>query len=407
MNVDSIRNAITQAKSNDGKVDPGELDKIMLQVRDGGGLDATEKAELVKFADGFDDATKQRLMSHLSKLGQTSAWVNIDAGASKVTSIEGRYANMKLDVPGLTGKQGLFDSTFSLKGKATQDGTLKLNVGGQDIQVPVKKGDKPATILDNLQKQLPQGVTGLVFGGDVRPYDPESFNGVTATKRQSAAHITLYKPDDLGLKPGEKPLRVVVTGYGAFMGITDNPSANMAQKLSELGVKGAVVEYQRLDVNHGAVDSFIRDMKKNPPDVILSMGVAPDSQVEEQPENKVSGGVDGDNKPITPGVVRKGGSEVLHTDLPVKVIDEALKPFGDKREVGTSLSDPSYSPDRSAYLCNYLGYNLADAFGTTPKTTAGFVHVTDHTPPDQMHALLEAVVANQLDWRRSQTPPAS
>ncbi len=144
MNVDSIRNAITQAKSNDGKVDPGELDKIMLQVRDGGGLDATEKAELVKFADGFDDATKQRLMSHLSKLGQTSAWVNIDAGASKVTSIEGRYANMKLDVPGLTGKQGLFDSTFSLKGKATQDGTLKLNVGGQDIQVPVKKGDKPA-----------------------------------------------------------------------------------------------------------------------------------------------------------------------------------------------------------------------------------------------------------------------
>ena len=405
MNVDSIRRAITQAQANDGKVDPGELDRIMLQVRDGGGLDPSERAELVKFADGFDDATKQRLMTHLSKLGQSSAWVNIDAGANRVTSITGRYANMKLDVPGLTGRQGLFDSTFALKGKASQDGTLKLNVAGQDVSVPVKKGDTPATILQNLQKQLPAGVSGLVYGGDVRPYDPESFNGITATKSQSAAHITLFKPDALGLKPGEKPLKVVVTGYGAFMGITDNPSANMAQKLSELGVKGAVVEYRRLDVNHGAVDSFIQEMKKNPPDVILSMGVAPDSQVEEQPENKVSGGVDGDNKPITPGVVLKGEPEVLHTDLPVKVIDDALKPFGDKREVGTSLSNPSYAPDRSAYLCNYLGYNLADAFGSKPQTTAGFVHVTDHTPPDQMHALLEAVVANQLDWKRAQATP--
>ncbi len=407
MNIDKIRQALTAYKANDGKVDTAELDKLMLQVRDAGGLDPAERAELLKAADGFDDGTKQRLMKHLSVMAQPNAYVNLQSLA-KVTNVEGRYANLKLEVPGLTGKIGLFDNSFSVKGKATADGTIKLNIDGKELSVAVKKGDMPSAILTRLQQQLPQGMTGLVYGGDVHPYDPETFAGSAATKKSTAAHIALYKPDALGLQPGEKPLRVVVTGYGAFMGITDNPSANMAQKLAELGVKGAIVEYRRLDVNHGAVNGFIDEMKRSPPDVILSMGVTGgDSQVEELPENKVSGGQDGDNKPITPGVVRAGGKDQLKTDLPVETINNALKKFGDKREVGTSKSDPNYSPDRSAYLCNYLGYNLADAFGGTDATTAGFVHVTDHTPPEQMHTLLESVVARQLDWRRAQTPPHS
>ena len=407
MNIDTIKQALTRYQANDGKVDTAELDTLMLQARDAGGLDPTERAELLKAADGFDDSTKQRLMRHLSVMGQPNAYVNLQALA-KVTNIEGRYANLKLEVPGLTAKVGLFDNSFSVKGKATANGTIKLAIDGKDISVAVKKGDGPSTILTKLQQQLPQGMTGLVYGGDVHPYDPETFAGSAATKKNNAAHIALYKPDALGLKPGEKPLRVVVTGYGDFMGITDNPSANMAQKLTEMGVKGAIVEYRRLDVNHGAVNSFIDEMKRSPPDVILSMGVTGGiSQVEELPENNVSGGMDGSNNPITPGVVRTGGKDVLKTDLPVETIDGALKQFGDQREVGTSKSNPNYSPDRSAYLCNYLGYNLADAFGTSDATTAGFVHVTDHTPPDQMHALLESVVAKQLDWRRAQTVPQS
>ncbi len=403
MNIDKIRQALTAYKANDGKVDTQELDKLMLQARDAGGLDPTERAELIKASSGFDDPTKQRLMRHLSAMGQPNAYVNLQA-LGTVTNIEGRYANLKLEVPGLNARIGLFDNSFSVKGKATADGVITLTLEGKQLSVAVKKGDLPAAILEKLQKQLPAGTTGLVYGGDVRPYDAETFNGSAASKKGAAAHIALYKPDALGLKAGEKPLRVVVTGYGAFMGITDNPSANMAQKLAELGVKGAIVEYRRLEVNHEAVNAFVAEMKRSPPDVILSMGVSSESQVEERPENRVGGGVDGDNNPIAPGVVRAGARDELRTDLPVEVIDAALKKFGDKREVGTSKSDAGYTPDRSAYLCNYLGFNLADAFGGTPATTAGFVHVTDHTPPDQMHTLLESVVATQLDWRRSQQP---
>jgi pyrrolidone-carboxylate peptidase len=71
--------------------------------------------------------------------------------------------------------------------------------------------------------------------------------------------------------------------------------------------------------------------------------------------------------------------------------------------VGTSKSDAAYEPDRSAYLCNYLGYNLATEFGHLP-TTAGFMHVTPSTPVDQMHSVLESVTARQLDERRAQGP---
>jgi len=113
---------------------------------------------------------------------------------------------------------------------------------------------------------------------------------------------------------------------------------------------------------------------------------------------------DGNNVQMAEREVRAGGARELTTDLPVETIDAALQPFGDARVVGTSKSDPNYAPDRSAYLCNYLGYNLATEFAGTPKTTAGFMHISPQTPPDQMHAVLEAVTARQLDWRREQQP---
>src|SRR4051812_41387338 len=141
-------------------------------------------------------------------MAQPNAYVNLQS-MGKVTKIEGRYADLKLEVPGLTGRVGLFDNSFSVKGKATADGTLKLNIEGKELSVPVKKGEQPAAILAKLQKQLPQGTTGLVYGGDVRPYDAETFNGAKPNKTDNAAHIALYKPEALGLKPGEKPLRVV------------------------------------------------------------------------------------------------------------------------------------------------------------------------------------------------------
>lgn len=402
MTVKAIRAALTQARK-DGKVDVAEVDKIVLKARSGWGLDPSERAELVKMADSFDDPAKQRLLSHLSAMGQKSAWVNVEAGG--LTSVQGRYASYAVGVPGLSAKLGLFDNCFSMKGAARADGLVKVAIEGQNVSVQVKKGETAAQVLEKVKAALPQQVEGVLLQGDVQPFDGASFKGTAAQSTDTAAHLMLYKPASLGLKPGELPLKVVVTGYGAFMGITDNPSANMAQKLTEAGVKGGMVEYRRLDVTPEAVDAFIAEMRRSPPDVILSMGVTGgQAQVEERPENHLGAAPDGNNVQMADRQVRAGGPQELKTDLPVQVIDDALKPFGAARVVGTSKSDSNYEPDRSAYLCNYLGYSLATEFAGTPKTTAGFMHISRETPPDQMHAVLEAVTARQLDWRREQPP---
>lgn len=407
MSVDGIRRALVQARQ-DGKVETHEVDRIMLAARDAGGLDETERGALLHAADGFDDATKQRVLSHLAAMGQANAWVNVEA-QGQLATVHGRYANLSVGVPGLSARVGLFDNCLGLKGRARADGVLKLNVEGQALQIPVRRGETAAQILARVREQLPAQVASVMLRGDVAPYDPASFNGPAARSRDTSAHLVLYKPEALGLQPGEKPLRVVVTGYGAFMGITDNPSANLAQALAEKGVRGAIVEYRRLDVTTQAVDAFMAELQRSPPDVVLSMGVTHgQAQVEERPENHLGASRDGNDQPMTARAVRDGGPRELSTDLPVETIDWALSGFGGDRRVHTSTSDATYRPDRSAYLCNYLGYHLASEFGGKDATTAGFVHITPDTPVDQMHAVLEAVTARQLDWRRTQpAPPVS
>lgn len=400
MTVKGIRSALTQARQ-DGKVTEAEVDRIVLEARSGWGLSSAERTELLKAADSFDDPAKQRLLKHLSAMGQRRAWVNVQAGG--LAQVEGRYANYTVGVPGLSAKLGLFDNCFSLKGTAQADGTMKIAIEGRQLSVRVQKGETAAQVLEKVKAQLPSKVSGVLLSGDVQPYDGASFHGQAAKAGDDAAHLMLFKPEALGLRPGEVPLKVVVTGYGAFMGITDNPSANMAQKLSEAGVKGAIVEYRRLDVTPAAVDAFVAELRRSPPDVILSMGVTHgQSQVEERPENRLGAAPDGDNVMMQAREVRAGGPRELKTDLPVDVIDQALHGFGDARAVHTSRSDAGYAPDRSAYLCNYLGYHLATEFGATESTTAGFIHITPDTPVDQMHAVLQAVTARQLDWRREQ-----
>jgi DNA-binding response OmpR family regulator len=162
------------------------------------------------------------------------------------------------------------------------------------------------------------------------------------------------------------------------------------------------------DTVPGAVDAFVAELRRSPPDVVLSMGVSHfKAQVEERPENHLGANPDGNDVMMREREVRAGGPKELKTDLPVEVITDALVPFGGSRVVGTSKNDVDYTPDRSAYLCNYLGYNLATEFGATPTTTAGFMHITPETPVDQMHAVLQAVTARQLEDRRAQPAPRS
>src|SRR5688572_7390300 len=153
MSIDKIRQGLTTAKTNDGKVDAKELDNVMLEARDEGGVNEAERAELMQHVDGFDNEVKQRLAKHLVATGQTAHVSTQLAGT--VTGIEGRYASMTTTVPGLSAKLGLFDNTFSIEGRATANGKLDLSLDGKQYSVDVRKGETPAQVLAKLKLKLP------------------------------------------------------------------------------------------------------------------------------------------------------------------------------------------------------------------------------------------------------------
>ena len=57
MRTADIKQAIKTAQA-DGQVTAKEIDTLMLQVRDEGGLDDLERSVLLKYADSFSDETK-------------------------------------------------------------------------------------------------------------------------------------------------------------------------------------------------------------------------------------------------------------------------------------------------------------------------------------------------------------
>jgi pyrrolidone-carboxylate peptidase len=398
------------------KLSREDVDAIFVGAQGTGGTDNITPQD----RQAIDNLLKQDVFSDESARNELEAFAASRAqpGFVSVSStgtagaVQGRYEQLNGVVPGMIAKVGVFDGVYSLSGTATGPGTLTLTVNEKPVSVQVAPGDTPQKVLQAFEAKLPQGVGGVVLAGDVQPFDLEAFRSSQAVPGD-AAHIALYNTAALQLKPGERPLRVVVTGYGDFMGVTTNPSDTMARQLAEnqndpkQRIPGADVSYVRLDVTTDAVDAFIAQMKANPPDVILSMGQGgDDSQLEGAPNNELAAGTDGDGHAMTARTIVPGGPEVETPDLDIPVIDAALmKGYGKKDVVETpGLDAKTYQPDRSEYLCNYLGYLLAYNFNKT-NTAAGFVHVLGTTPVRQMETVLTAIVAHQRQVLRDSGTP--
>ena len=399
MTVRGIRKDIQQALANDGRVDAGELDRIALRARDGGKVDAAERAELSSLRDNaaVDGA---RLSEHLEALS-ADAFVP-GAVRGKVTQVDGRYAQVATDVPGLTARVGLFDSVLALEGKALAAGRLQVLLEGRTLTVPVSRGETAAQALEKVRGQLPGTLRGRVFAGTVDAQAPARFEGAGARRAEATAHLALYRPHSLELRPGERPLRVVVTGYGPFPGVDKNPSGELAKELARAGLQGAKVEYRVLPVTHADVDAFVADMRANPPDLVLSLGVSSEAQVEPRGQNWKASYPDANGNSVAEGKITEGGGEDLPTGLPQDWMGAALR-----RSFGTAatVNARTDSPDSSAYLCNYLNYRLLESFPRGGATMAGFVHVTRETTAEELSVLAGAAVAARLEQRRAEVPP--
>jgi pyroglutamyl-peptidase len=193
------------------------------------------------------------------------------------------------------------------------------------------------------------------------------------------------------------PVRVVVSGFAPFLDYRDNESGEVARRLAQDVPAGLVVEHHILEVSPAAIDAFVDEMQALRPAVVISLGYEGLAQLEERPENILHAGSNGVGAEWAGRAVVEGGPAELGTDLPTAVVDGALAGFGWRRTVRTARLDRDYEPTHDGYVCNYLAYRLAHAFGPDADVAAGFFHVDSRRVTDQLRAVMVAVAAHQRD----------
>ncbi|MBL8719311.1 MAG: hypothetical protein JNL79_25215 [Myxococcales bacterium] len=184
--------------------------------------------------------------------------------------------------------------------------------------------------------------------------------------------------------------RVLVTGFGPFGRVVDNPSARLAT--SAVGVDSIV-----LPTSFARAPAMLRAATEGKGyDVVLLLGVAegqPEFGVERCGRNVVSARIPDVDGAMPVGVVVEGAPEVIAVTLDVARVHGALR-------APSRLSDSA-----GTYVCNALLFHALHA-AVAPRV--GFLHV----PPDEQtlatpspHTMLfqqqRAVLGRVIDALRS------
>jgi len=155
--------------------------------------------------------------------------------------------------------------------------------------------------------------------------------------------------------------RILVTGFGPFGRVVDNPSARLAT--SAVGVDSVV-----LPTSFARAPSMLRAATEGKDyDVVLLLGVAegqPEFGVEQCGRNVVSARIPDVDGAMPVGVVVEGAPEVIAVTLDVARVHGALR-------APSRLSDSA-----GTYVCNALLFHALHA-AVAPRV--GFLHV----PPDE------------------------
>lgn len=148
---------------------------------------------------------------------------------------------------------------------------------------------------------------------------------------------------------------MLITGFGPFRNFAVNPSGVVASALDP----AAVI----LPVQYGKVELFVRSFKNQPPDRILSIGVA--KQLSEPVFELYAHNVIG---------AEKGAGSRSHSRTVVKT--------GGPSTVGQTFISPTHLKtnqvpmklgfDPGTYLCNFILYSWLIRY---PSARVGFIHI--------------------------------
>jgi pyroglutamyl-peptidase len=176
---------------------------------------------------------------------------------------------------------------------------------------------------------------------------------------------------------------ILVTGFGPFLDVKENPSWEAIRDLDGTRIGGARIAVARLDVTYAsAAEQLQAAIDRVRPDVVLALGVAPDSALRLETTAR---NLDTAASPDVAGEVRAGrkvradGPATLPSRLPLEALRAALEADG---------FEVRASDDAGGYLCNHLFYELLTR---RPTGVAGFVHVPELRAPWDLPRLQRAV----------------
>ena len=163
-------------------------------------------------------------------------------------------------------------------------------------------------------------------------------------------------------------MRVLVTGFGPFADVADNPSAAVARRLADEPPGGVDVHAETLPVEYDAaaerVAALIEELR---PDAVLCLGVARGRgriDFEALARGGCGGGLDTAGK--TPERSRPMG-DVRRATVPVEALSRHLDAGGESVGVST---------DAGGYVCDHVMYHALRATESA-HTLAGFIHLPD------------------------------
>jgi pyroglutamyl-peptidase len=172
-------------------------------------------------------------------------------------------------------------------------------------------------------------------------------------------------------------MRLLVTGFGPFGTVTDNPSGRLAE--------GCGRPFQTLEVAYAAADAFVNELDPESFDALLMLGVATDRDTltPEMYARNWRG-----DAPDVRGTSLEGSIE---EGQPLLIESTLWNPHL-LAELEASL-DLHTSLDAGSYLCNYFSYRALRRF---PQKRVGFLHIPpfETVPQERQAEILAAVLAN-------------
>ena len=192
-------------------------------------------------------------------------------------------------------------------------------------------------------------------------------------------------------------MNVIVTGFGPFRDITENPSEMILKELKDSYADGAIkVEKQALEVNANSCDSFINKhkeeicKKENIPVVFLHMGVDANSwlvKLEKQYVNRRIFDLCTTELCCADSICKKSEyNSCVHSGINV----DKLAKLAEEAELKVKTSE-----NAGDYLCNYLGYMSTTNLQCKDVYTL-FVHVTEFysIPKEEQVKIIEWIITN-------------